>query len=364
LVTRKHKHILIAPLDWGLGHTTRCVPLIRFIQQKGHIPVFAGNETQCSFIEDTFGPIDFIHLEGYNITYSKWNQYAQMGLLSQLPHILGAIKNEHRWLQNLVAEGKIDGVISDNRYGLYHPAIPSVILTHQLQIQSGFGNVADNIVRKLHYKFLNRFNDVWVVDSPSSLGIAGKLSHPNKLPNNTTYIGALSQFENRASAANTNKDQLLILLSGPEPQRTVLSAILWQQMQEYNGKVVFVEGSESAPNPASIPANVEWHKRLNAKALEPILCDAGMVVCRSGYSTIMDLIALQKQAILIPTPGQTEQEYLATRLHKAGIFFSAPQKNFELQEALSASANFNNTTDQKDSFQLYKPVLKNWLEQL
>lgn len=364
MVTHKHKHILIAPLDWGLGHTTRCVPLIRSIVQLGHIPLFAGNETQRNFIEDTFGPIDFIHLEGYDITYSKWNQYAQMGLLSQLPHILGAIKKEHEWLQNLVSERKIYGIISDNRYGLYHPTIPSVILTHQLHVQSGFGVIADNIVRKLHYQFLNRFNEVWVVDKAESPGIAGTLSHPGKLPNNTTYIGALSQFENRATTSNINKDQLLVLLSGPEPQRTILSAILWQQVQEFNGKVVFVEGSENALTPASIPANIEWHKRLTAKALEPILRETGMVVCRSGYSTIMDLIALQKQAILIPTPGQTEQEYLAYRMQSDGIFYSVPQKNFDLKKALSASANFNNKKSPKDSFQLYQPVLEKWLEKL
>ena len=316
MVTCKHKHILIAPLDWGLGHTTRCVPLIRFLLRQGHIPLFAGNETQRRFIENSMGTIDFIHLEGYNIKYSRWNKYAQIGLLSQLPDILGTIKKEQKWLQQLTSARKIDGIISDNRYGLFHSSVPSVILTHQLQVKSGTGATADGFVRKLHYKFMNRFKAVWVVDTPESPGLAGTLSHPDRLPEHASYIGLLSQFENTPSIAGADKAKLLILLSGPEPQRSMLSAILWRQVQDFDGHVVFVEGTENAPVPARIPENVEWHKRLAGKALEHLLQSAGMVVCRSGYSTIMDLTALQKQAVLIPTPGQTEQEYLAERMTK------------------------------------------------
>ena len=134
MATQQPKHILIAPLDWGLGHTTRCIPLIRHIQQLGHVPVVAGNQAQRTFIEETFGNIENIHLEGYNISYSGWNRFSQAGLLSQLPRIQKTITAEHKWLQQLSHEIKIDGIISDNRYGLFHDTIPSVIITHQLNV--------------------------------------------------------------------------------------------------------------------------------------------------------------------------------------------------------------------------------------
>ena len=234
MATQQPKHILIAPLDWGLGHTTRCIPLIRHIQQLGHVPVVAGNQAQRTFIEETFGNIENIHLEGYNISYSGWNRFSQAGLLSQLPRIQKTITAEHKWLQQLSHEIKIDGIISDNRYGLFHDTIPSVIITHQLNVLSGLGNITDRAILKIHYSYLNRFQNTWVADAPGEKNLGGKLSHPAVLPRHTKYIGLLSQFEE----VNSNIDPdhyILILLSGPEPQRSILSRILWQQAIEHKG---------------------------------------------------------------------------------------------------------------------------------
>jgi len=128
LSTQTPKRILVAPLDWGLGHTSRCIPIIGYILSLGHVPVVACNQSQRSYIKETFGTIEFIHLEGYNVTYSKWNKFGQVGLLSQLPAINKAIKQEHDWLQQCAEDMKIDGIISDNRYGLFHKSIPSVII--------------------------------------------------------------------------------------------------------------------------------------------------------------------------------------------------------------------------------------------
>ena len=173
MVTHKQKHILIAPLDWGLGHTTRCVPIISHILRLGHVPVVACNNSQRSFIEETFGNIDIIHLDGYNITWSKWNKFGQSGLLSQLPRIIKSISSEHTWLKDLVSWRRIDGVISDNRYGLYHNSIPSVILTHQVNIQTGISDFTDRTIRKIHYNYLNRFNETWVPDNPGIPNLGG-----------------------------------------------------------------------------------------------------------------------------------------------------------------------------------------------
>ncbi len=366
MVTQTPKHILIAPLDWGLGHTTRCVSIIRYLQSLGHVPVIACSSSQRSFIEETFSGIDIIHLNGYDVTYSKWNRFAQIGLLSQLPRINKAISNEHTWLQQQAKGLKLDGIISDNRYGLFHPDIPSVIMTHQLCIQTGFGNISDRAIQKLHFKYLNNFSATWIVDVPGEPNLAGKLSHPLRLPQHAKYIGLLSQFEGLAPRHSNGKpDTLLILLSGPEPQRTTLSKILWQQVQHYNGNVVFIDGSDNATTPDIIPSHITYHKRLANEALAPILQNAGMVICRSGYSTIMDLVALHKKAILIPTPGQTEQEYLGKYLHGNGVFYCAGQDNFDLGKALNEVAGFPFKTLMLQShYTDHKKVIGEWVSTL
>ncbi len=364
MATNKQKHILIAPLDWGLGHTTRVMPLISYIQALGHIPIVAGNDAQCSFIKETFGKIENIHLDGYGITYSKWNKWAQAGILAQLPHIQRAIMNEHNWLKHLTQERQIDGIISDNRYGLFHHQIPSVILTHQLQVRSGFGKFTDYAIQKIHYKYLNRFGATWVVDAQNSPGLAGSLSHTKTLPHHTSYVGLLSRFAHVPNATGCN-GPLLVLLSGPEPQRSALSHMLWQQVQSHNGEVIFVEGTEQAQLPAGGPAHIAWHRRLHGATAEQAIRNAGMIVCRSGYSTLMDLATLQKKAILIPTPGQTEQEYLGHSLHKQGIFYSTRQKGFDLNSALAATQQFPfHSLALQQHFNDYEPVMNDWLDSL
>jgi len=364
LATPKAKRILIAPLDWGLGHTSRCIPIIRHVLRLGHVPIVAGNQWQRSFIEKTFSDIEFIHLDGYNVTYSRINLFAQAGVLSQLPRLQKVIKAEQEWIQTQVRLLNLDGIISDNRYGLYHDTAPSVILTHQLQVKTGMGSIADSVIRKLHYKLLDRFSDTWVVDIKSNNGLAGKLSHPAAMPARAQYIGLLSQFEN-SSTGSGDDGSLVILLSGPEPQRTELSALLWQQIQAYTGKVIFTEGSTSAARPAFIPPHISYHQRLTGKDLLPILQDAPMIICRSGYSTIMDLAILQKNAILIPTPGQTEQKYLARYLRKKGIFYSVPQLWFDLQKALRDAALFPFRAPEVSAcFNGYQRVLADWITNL
>ncbi len=258
-------------------------------------------------------------------------------VIKQVPSLLLTIRKENTWLKEIVAQYNIDLVISDNRYGLYHDIVPSVIITHQLNIITGLGSMADNILRRLHYRFLNRFNNVWVVDVRQAPGLAGRLSHPKQLPRNTQYIGLLSQLE---PVATTNSGYLLVLLSGPEPQRTLLADKLWQQVQSYTGKVMFVEGSDEVAAKQDIPQHITYHKKISGDTLAAAVSGADMVICRSGYSTLMDLVKLNKKAILIPTPGQTEQEYLGRTLYKEGVFICRQQQSFNLGDALTEAENF------------------------
>jgi len=362
LTSNGQKRVLIAPLDWGLGHTTRCLPLMGYLQQRGHAVLFAGNDWQRAFVKRTLPDLEMTPLEGYNIRYSKHRSTFLLSLLRQTPRILLTIKKENAWLQDLVSKEKIDGIISDNRYGLYHPTVPSVIMTHQLQVLTGMGSTADRLVQKLHYKLLRRFSECWVVDVEDAENLGGKLSHPKTLPGVVKYLGLLSQFE--AGTDGAQDGSLLILLSGPEPQRSILSDQLWRAVKDYKGKVVFVEGSNDAHR-RDVPEQVQYFGRLTKDELDPLLQKADMVVCRSGYSTVMDLVRLRKKALLIPTPGQTEQEYLARYLHQKGMFFHFDDKPSELNKALAQAKQFPFLQHRNSNhFNQYSNVLDEWLTDL
>jgi predicted glycosyltransferase len=199
--------------------------------------------------------------------------------------------------------------------------------------------------------------------------MSGALAHPGALPHNAEYVGLLSQFSDLNQQAERDHERggpLLILLSGPEPQRTLLSQKLWAQVQEYNGQVFFVEGREDAPVPERVPPHITHHCRLTAKALKPLLEAASTVICRSGYSTLMDLAALGKRAIIIPTPGQTEQEYLAQMLADRGLFATARQENFSLPTALAQLETIGQRSQNitTDDFRIFYPVVDDWLTTL
>ncbi len=349
------KTVLIAPLDWGLGHTTRCVPIIRAIAALGHQVLFAGNERQQAFIRLIFPDIRMFMLEGYAVRYSR--RALLLTLLWQIPRLLGVIRREHNWLRRLATAEKIDGVISDNRYGLWHPHIPSVIITHQPGVQTGLGQLSDALARKMHYHFLRRFKAVWIPDAPGRPGLAGSLSHQPILPRNTAYMGWLSQFRKRPAYEGKSK-HILILLSGPEPQRRVLADALWHQAQTVQEQIVFVEGRADATR-GKIPPHIRYIPLAGGEALQVLLEAAEMVVCRSGYSTLMDLALLCKKAVLIPTPGQTEQEYLAAQ----GFWPSFPQKGFSLISGIAAARNAH-APDLLQDAHIMLPVIRKWLEGL
>lgn len=339
------------------------MPIVKSLLQRGCQVYFAGTEQQCAYAQASVEGLTLLTLEGYNVLYSQTGTGLMAKLLAQMPRLNQVIKREHQWLKDAIAEHGIQGVIADNRYGLNSKDIPTVMITHQLQPMSGMGSIVDNVIRPQHYKYLERFQDCWVVDVPNE-GLAGKLSHPSELPNNATYVGLLSQLEVQQPQ---KEEHLLILLSGPEPQRSILEEKLWAQVQDHDGKVVFVAGTEDTETPDHIPGHITYHKRVTKEVLDQLVSDAQMVVSRSGYSTIMDLIKLGKKGIFIPTPGQTEQEYLAAVLLKQGVYYATGQKNIDLKKALQEASKFPyQRIDQLQAhaYTIYEQVLDEWLERL
>lgn len=337
---RGTKTVLVAPLDWGLGHTTRCIPIINLLLNSGKRVILAGNPVQQQIFATEFPHLDCIPLEGYGIRYGrgKWNTV--LGLITQLPKLTKAIRREHAWLREVVSKHGIDMVVSDNRYGLYHPNIHSVILTHQLAIRPPWGRMGMGLLQKWNYRQLERFNECWVPDwEEEKVCLAGELSHPQKLPSvPIKYIGPLSRFNYKPAAHKSNR--LLIILSGPEPSRSIWEEKLISEIPALTSPITLIRGLPKGGKPLPSYPHLEVFDHLPANQLQTAIEKAEWVIARAGYSTIMDLKALQKKAILVPTPGQSEQEYLAYYLQKKGIFFGERENSFSLLNSIEKAQAF------------------------
>lgn len=329
----------MAPLDWGLGHATRCFPLIHELLAQGADVWLAGEGAQAALFKEAFPELPLLKLPGYQVEYAKTKRGLALKLILQIPRILNSIRQENRWLKKTVRRHQIDAVISDNRYGLHHPHIPCIFITHQLCIKVPMGKKAERWLQKINYRYIQRFSACWIPDHKAAPGLAGELSHPDILPGiPVTYIGPLSRFE-KTTAAEV-PDQLLVLLSGPEPQRTLLEEKLIAELVHYNGNATLVRGLPG--NTSMMPSTnmIRIYNHLPAAALNEELQKAALVICRSGYSTLMDLGALQKKSVLVATPGQTEQEYLSVLQQQQQTACAADQSSFSLTAVLKASNDF------------------------
>jgi UDP:flavonoid glycosyltransferase YjiC (YdhE family) len=327
--------LLIAPLDWGLGHATRCIPIIKELVRQGARISIAASGPQKSLLEIEFPGLEFFDLPGYGIRYQR-GIFLKWGLLFRTPAILKRIKRENQWLAGILKTQTIDAVISDNRYGIYNPDLYCVFLTHQLSVRSGLGSLFDRLLLIRNYAYIRKFSACWVPDWPGGISLAGRLSHPPvKPPIPTLYTGILSRI--KPIHAELKKNSLLILLSGPEPQRSDFEKIILSQLGNLTMKCTVVRGLPGSGQP--IPSHREGMEIVNhlpSEELNALMCKSEIVITRSGYSTIMDLVQLRKNAILVPTPGQTEQEYLGCHLHKMKWMLTVPQKNFNLKKAIAA----------------------------
>ncbi|MBI3882664.1 MAG: glycosyltransferase [Sphingobacteriales bacterium] len=275
----------------------------------------------------------------YFVTYSRNKWWLPVKLLLQFPKLLSAIYREKKWLENVVDNYSFDMVISDNRLGLYHSKITSVYITHQLLIKTG-NAFTEKMAQQIHGFFIKKFTLCWVPDFAGKSNLAGDLSHLKNQPATVKYAGAFSRFEKMPGLPI--KYDLLVLISGPEPQRAIVENLLLLQLENYSGKVLFVRGLPGNTGVLNNNTNnrITFKSHLTAEELNIAIEQSVIVISRSGYTTIMDLIKLQKKAILIPTPGQTEQEYLAGHLMRQQFFYSIRQNKFSLEKALNDAADF------------------------
>jgi uncharacterized protein (TIGR00661 family) len=350
---QNQKTILVAPLHWGLGHATRCIPIIYALIENGFKPLIASDGAALELLRKEFPDLESTELPSYQITYAKKASDFKWKLVLDSPKMLKAIDKEKSIVKKLVKQGKIDGIISDNRLGVRSKKVPSVFITHQLNVLTGNTTWLSTL---LHQLIIKKFDSCWVPDFEGKENLSGKLGHPKHVPKNVVYIGPLS----RMKKLNIEKKyDILVLLSGPEPQRTFLEEKLMEELRSLEKKILFVLGKVEEQIHCYNEGNFRVYNYLGSKALEKAINESEVVISRSGYTTIMDLAVLEKKAIFIPTPGQYEQEYLAKRLKVKGMVPSCQQEKFTKEkldtvQVFSGLKHLKNEVDFKSIFSLFE----------
>jgi uncharacterized protein (TIGR00661 family) len=355
--------VLIAPLDWGLGHATRCIPIINELLAAHCEVIIAASGAQNKLLAEEFPSLKRVDLPGYNVKFSTKRGLTFLKIVLQIPKILIQIKRESRWLNNILALERPDLVISDNRYGLHQKGICSVFVTHQLQLKTGLGKFTDLILSSIHRKMISRFSICWVPDFPGEASLAGEMSGPSKLPSMPIrYIGILSRFKESCKEAVVN--EILVILSGPEPQRSILENKILAALTELNKTAIILRGIPEANSLPLVAPSITMYNHLSSAEFQRIICQSALVISRSGYSTIMDLARLGKKSILIPTPGQGEQEWLGKHLAEKRIAFTVTQCQFDLGRCLEIASTFPFERYQEREFHLLRQAVKELLEKI
>jgi uncharacterized protein (TIGR00661 family) len=322
------KNILVAPLNWGLGHATRCIPIIRALIEENFNPILASDGMALEILKKEFPDLQTLELPSYQIEYAKNGKNFKWKLFKNSPKMITAILEEKKIVKRWVSEYNLLGIISDNRLGVRSKKIPSVFITHQLHVLSGNTSW---ITTKLHLNIIKKFTQCWVPDFKEEPNLTAKLGHLKNSNLNLKYVGPISRLEKLVLPI---KYDLMVILSGPEPQRTMLEEKLIIEIQNYKGKVIFIKGIVENKQIKNEIDNVTFVNFMNSKELEKTFNESEIILCRSGYTTIMDLAKLGKRAFFIPTPGQYEQEYLAEKLERNRLFPFSNQENFRMGHLL------------------------------
>lgn len=328
------KKILVAPLNWGLGHASRCIPVIRELLRQEAEVLIASDGGSLQLLRREFPNLCCFELPAWDVNYEGQN--LTRSLLRQSAKLLRAIAQEHAATENLVREHQIDAVISDNRFGCRSEHAFSVIMSHQVSLLTPH-RLLDIPANAANQLWLDRFEEVWIPDFEGETNLAGDLSRNPKL-HKAVYIGPLSRM---LAQVVEKKFDAVVVLSGPEPKRTEFEHLLFRQAIHLTGKqFLVVRGQTERWEMSNLTPHIELVSYLTSRPLNEAILSGKVLIARSGYSTVMDLYHLGHPAILVPTPGQTEQEYLASRFQERGVFYSQTQDAFQLAEALDACQQY------------------------
>lgn len=319
--------ILVAALNWGLGHATRCIPIIRELEKHHFEPIVASDGQALSLLEKEFPHLTSVHLPPYGIEYPRNGDYFKWKLMMESPKIIRAIKAEKKMTKSLVKKYNLQGIISDNRLGVRSKKLKkNVFITHQLNVLSGNTSFLSSYI---HQNYIRKFEECWIPDLEDSKNLSGTLGHLNRKPENVKYIGILSRLEKKKIPEMYD---YIVILSGPEPQRSILESILLKELNETSLKILFLRGVISEERFTTNNPNINIKNYLFGKALEEAINCSKYVISRSGYTSIMDLAKLEKKVFFIPTPGQWEQQYLAERMQELELAPYCQQEDFNISK--------------------------------
>ncbi len=337
----KTKTVLVCPLDWGLGHATRMVPVIDILLGKDTKVILAADRGPLDFLHQRFPGVDSIRFKGYVTGYPAKGSMA-LAMIRAYPKMLAEARKANKYLDELIDKHDVDVVISDNRYELHSSKVYSVFVTHQLNIQTpGLSSLAGPFIRRKVNSYIKRFDELWIPDFEGEPNLSGALSHIPGIPiSNYHFIGPLSRFSLIKPADTKEKPDILVILSGPEPQRTILEKLIISQAIESGLSTTILQSRPGEKKVKEIK-NIKLIPHLPDAELAGLIKNAGVIICRPGYSTIMDLAMLEKKAVFIPTPGQTEQEYLARRFMETALYYMEHQKDFDLKRATKKISEYS-----------------------
>ncbi|MFW6042961.1 MAG: glycosyltransferase [Marinilabiliaceae bacterium] len=348
--------VLFCPLDWGLGHIARDLPLIRWFQTQGHNVVVATSPKIENWLKRECPEIETTRFQGPEIRYSR-HKYLHIKLLVQLPKLIQWPRKEKKRTEELVRKFRPALIVSDNRYGARHPEVFSVIITHQLMIKMpGLLKWIEWPLHKLIRMLLNKFDEVWVPDLERTHSLAGDLVHKYPIPQHAKLIGPLSRFhepkEDFPHDKATSLKGILAIISGPEPQRSLLEKELRETATRLTEKIILITGTLTEQNRSITDDNdLQVFPHLPTKHLRAIIQSNRTIIARAGYSTIMDMYYLGRRIWLVPTPGQTEQLYLADYHQKKGHYFVHQNHLLKELRHTREKAVYQNTKVVKPDFQ-------------
>ena len=350
--------VLVAPLDWGLGHATRCVPVIREFMNQGAEVELAVVRANAGLLRGIFPGLRQRLSPSYNVVYPKHGYNMGLWLVKNGAHLRAVIDFEHRFAEEMVERHHYDVLVSDNRFGFYSRQAKSIYMTHQRRI--AFPRVLSTfepLGMLWHASVMKHFDEVWVPDLPEFPGYAGALSHVKTSPVPLKYVGALSRFDGADLSTDAcNRYRFVAVVSGVEPARTRFENLLRKTLAKIPGHHAIILGKPSLGLKSWTEGNIEFYTHLPDESFASIVRTADWVVSRGGYSTVMDMAVLGAKCIFVPTPGQYEQIILGRDLSREGFALTIDESKFSAETLLA-------TISEKENVALPKPgdndLLKN-----
>ena len=331
----KNKTVIYAIIDWGLGHVTRSTPIIRRLIDDGNRVILVSHGKALSMLKEEFPDCIIRHVKDTQIAYPKFGWIFVFKMVSQVPKMLMGWRHERKQIKVLEKEFEPDLIMSEMRLGIWSKNTPSVLITHQLRFHLPKGLAWAGILGEWFNRIVfKHFNYIFVPDAEGEPNLSGNLSHNSRISRHpkVRYIGCLSSIVPDENSPEKDID-LLISISGPEPQRTQFEEKILGQLDSISGTGVVTLGTPAIGNNiVKKTNNVTIYSHLNRKAMNIMMQRAKHIICRSGYSSVMELLALKKSALFVPTPGQTEQEYLAEYYEKEGLFSHCTQDKLDLKD--------------------------------